>query len=561
MPFVFILLSASAIASKPCGTLTINHQGTCQELGATIDASACGVNKPLHVSITCKNDTEARAHAKTDTVSFSAQLVRSSSGWGNTGDWSLQGAVTMKERKKPTPTQATADMHPIVTKAPTPASAPIDKTPTPEAHPIVATPPAPTSALIDKTPTPASAPIDKTPIPEAHPIVAIATTATDRAPASVPPEVHPTGAIPTTPALSAEAAKTAPTFQIAGYFDAYYAYNPNNPGPVVANGGLAPQQNSMIFYPIYANQPSLNLVELTFRMQKKETSFFADLDFGPQAEINASTFFARFSGGPDIGIIDQVTKHVGQAVFGYTPESLPQLTLEIGKMYTHIGLETPKAKDNWNYSRSNIFSFSPFWHTGVHIGYAFVPNIFVANAYIYNGIDFINAPSDTPTFGLQLKWTPHETVTLIYNNLGGPIQNIYQKNWQTFHEVNATWIVSERFSLATDLILGSSPGVLATPSAVASWAGVQVGSKWQITPKWFLSPRIDLYRDNSGYALGRSAQTIGEATLTSGHQISDGFEARMELRTDRSSLANRYITRTGAASNQTLFIASVLVTL
>ena len=148
-----------------------------------------------------------------------------------------------------------------------------------------------------------------------------------------------------------------------------------------------------------------------------------DLDFGNFAELNTQSVALAGSGGPTFGAANEVTKHIGQAIFTYTPVKAPGWVFEVGKMPTHIGLELMKSKDNWNYTRSTLFSFGgPFWHTGVHVGYALIPNQLNLGTYLYNGWGTVTDSNFVPTYGLQLKWTPNDRLTAIYNAISGPEQ-------------------------------------------------------------------------------------------------------------------------------------------
>ena len=144
-------------------------------------------------------------------------------------------------------------------------------------------------------------------------------------------------------------------------------------------------------------------------------------------------------------------------------------------MPTHIGLELTKPKDNWNYTRSTIFTFGlPLWHAGAHLGYSVIPNIFAVNTYLYNGWNTMVDNNFSPTYGLQLKWSPNDKFTWIYNYIGGPEQASDNKNWKQVHETNLTYNLTPTVSLASDFIYGNEKAVTTT-GVDADWYGAQVG--------------------------------------------------------------------------------------
>ncbi|MHA0112128.1 outer membrane beta-barrel protein, partial [Klebsiella pneumoniae] len=60
-----------------------------------------------------------------------------------------------------------------------------------------------------------------------------------------------------------------------------------------------------------------------------------DFDFGDTADAthrNAN------------GVVDETSKNIGQAIITWAPKSVNGLTVNVGKMATHMGLETTKSK-------------------------------------------------------------------------------------------------------------------------------------------------------------------------------------------------------------------------
>ncbi len=349
--------------------------------------------------------------------------------------------------------------------------------------------------------------------------------------------------------------KEEPALKFSAYFDAYYQYNFNRPKAATSSGE---PQNSLRAYDTYSNQLALNLAELTVKYSRPETSFLMDLDFGSFADANSQTPILAASGGPTPSSSNEVTKHIGQAVFNYSPKNSPW-SFDVGKMPTHVGLETMKPKDNWNYSRSALFTFGgPFWHTGAHIGYTLVPERLSAGFYLYNGWNTTNDANSAPTYGAQLKWSPSESLTWIYNYLGGPEQSANTSNWKQVHDTNATYALSSTVSLAADALYGNEAGVISQTYS-ASWYGAQLGAKFQTSEKTYLSPRVEIYRDPKGYTLGGTDdQSLTTYTLTHGRMISEGFELRFEGRLDHGSATGRFISNHGTSPNQPTLTLGIL---
>lgn len=340
---------------------------------------------------------------------------------------------------------------------------------------------------------------------------------------------------------------------ISADFDAYYSYNANRPQPIsTPNGSTATAasipagNNQLRLYDAYHNQLGLNLAEISIRKPGKEVSLLLDLDFGQQADQHARISSAAGNS------VDEVSKHIGQAILTYTPSRAPGLTFNIGKMATHVGTELSKAKDNWQYSRSSIYSFgSPLWHTGVHVGYSPIPNRLAAGVYVYNGWNTIYDNNSAKTLGGQLKYTPSDSWTIVYNYVGGPEQERNSQNQKRLHDLNATFS-RPGFSVAADVIMGKEENALiGTNRADSHWRAGTLAVKVPVSELYWVSPRIEYYRDEQGATLGSGAsETLKSATVTNGFRLTEGFETRLELRYDRSSQGDRFFKRSGRTDHQ-----------
>jgi hypothetical protein len=350
------------------------------------------------------------------------------------------------------------------------------------------------------------------------------------------------------------------------YFDAYYSHNFNirsfraleyqrnnpvsEPTTSVPGSTTPGAQNNLHYYNWYANQIILNLAELSLKYQKKNVTLLIDLDFGPFADISMQTPVLTASGGPLNGVVDEVHKHIGQAILSYTPEFLPGLLLEVGKLPNHISAEYMKAKDNWNYTRSIAFSFGgPFWHTGLHGAYSIIPDRLISNVYIYQGWNSFYKKNSNFVYGTQLKWVLSDAFNVVYNYIGGPEQLVNTKNIRQLNELVLSLNVSPSVSIMADYVNGNEQGALDSGSKMASWEGVSIAAKWDISQSHSFRPRLEVYYDNNGYTLGGSRQAIRTYTLTHAMKVTNGLELRLESRFDYSTNKDRFIKGNGDASS------------
>lgn len=354
-------------------------------------------------------------------------------------------------------------------------------------------------------------------------------------------------------------AQERPEVTFGVFLDAYYSYNFNQPRPVavpstasVGSAALPPANNTYRYYDAYHNQMTLSLAELTVQAKHGDVTGLIDLDFGPFADLNSQSPY------PSSAVVDESTKHIGQAFISYHPKD-SRYYFDAGKMYAHLGVEAVKSKDNFNYSRSILFSFAmPFWATGVRFGYDVVPEKLQSSFYVYNGWSSMNDVNESKTVGLQIKANPSGTLGLSYNFLGGPERPGTESDWRIVHEVNVTYNASGTISVITDLIYGSEENVpVGTNRARAQWYGGLVGARFQVNRSSYLSPRYEIYRDNDGYTLGGAPQTIQSATLACGRELSKVLDLRVEARSDFSNESS-FAGKNGTQKSQSTLLGALL---
>jgi len=193
--------------------------------------------------------------------------------------------------------------------------------------------------------------------------------------------------------------------EISGFVDGYYGYNFNT--PVTRKAG--PERT----FDVNHNSFSLNLAELSFAKTPTADSrggFRLDLDYGPTQDIVNATD----PSGPN------VFRNLGQAYLSYSADVGKGLQIDFGKFVTPMGFEVIKTKDNWNYSRSLLFTLAiPFYHMGVRATYNFNDKVSLAG-FLVNGWNNTVATIDKKTVGAQLMVKPTSALMLMETYLGGP---------------------------------------------------------------------------------------------------------------------------------------------
>ena len=169
-------------------------------------------------------------------------------------------------------------------------------------------------------------------------------------------EAKPAPAAPTTaaqaPAAPAAAAPPAPpvwsvgAMAITGFIDGYYSYNYNQPTDS-ANG----QINDLYNFNDKTDTVDLSAVKLT--LNHDPAPFGAHFDF----------MYGRTNGLVTAGLQGD---YIEQAFLSLKPPAAKGFEADFGRFVTSAGAEVIEAKDNWNYSRSLLFSWAiPYTNFGL----------------------------------------------------------------------------------------------------------------------------------------------------------------------------------------------------
>jgi Putative beta-barrel porin-2, OmpL-like. bbp2 len=321
--------------------------------------------------------------------------------------------------------------------------------------------------------------------------------------------------------------------EVAGTVDMYFHYNFNEP----PTGSLTPLRN----FDFEHNQFSFALAELAFikpAVSDDRVGFRFDFDYGPVTDW--------VHGADPEGV--EVVKHIQQGYLSYLAPIGTGLTFEVGKFVTQHGAEVIEAKDNWNYSRSLLFSWAiPYYHMGVRVGYA--PNDKISlMADVVNGWNNTKDNNSQRTYGAQVTLKPVSPLSILVNYMGGPEQTDNTDDWRHLVDATVTYAVNDKFS-----VMGNADyGVDTIEGADVSWKGVALYAKAQATPIFAVIPRFEYYDDSDGGFTTSAAQKLKEFTLTAEVKHSQGLIMRLEYRRDWSDID--FFTKDGnARDNQNTF--------
>lgn len=208
---------------------------------------------------------------------------------------------------------------------------------------------------------------------------------------------------------------------ISGYADVYYKYNFNK-NTTDNKTSFTNSQNSF----------ELGMISLKVLHSFGKVSLLGDLGFGKRAE--------------DFSYNDENTSlAIKQLYMSYAPADWVKLS--IGSFATHVGYELVDANLNRNYSMSYMFSYGPFFHTGVKADFTAGSSTFMIG--VFNPNDYKYAPVDSKKYiGAQWGFAPSESGFSSFLNYIGGKNTEDVRNDQVDLVMN--YKVSDHFSLGYD---------------------------------------------------------------------------------------------------------------
>jgi hypothetical protein len=327
-------------------------------------------------------------------------------------------------------------------------------------------------------------------------------------------------ALPQGPSLGSLLGNTT----LSGFVDAYYGQNFNNP---------AGQANGLRSFDGATNQFGLNLVELvvdkTPDPSNSRTGYHIALGFGQAMNaVNATE--------PKAGLaFDQYLK---EAYFSYLAPVGKGLQIDVGKFVTPAGAEVIETKDDWNYSRSLLFTYAvPYFHFGMRAKYAFNDKYSLSGFFV-NGWNNVIDNNVGKTYGMSFGWNPNKKFGITETYLAGPEQNTISSNWRQLTDTVITYSPNSRISFMLngdygrgDRYLVNSQTNLFSPPVF--WTGVAGYVKYNFNSSSAIATRYEHYDDRDGFTLGTLTPThVNEFTATLERLVAHHIISRLEFRRD-----------------------------
>jgi hypothetical protein len=327
-------------------------------------------------------------------------------------------------------------------------------------------------------------------------------------------------------------------FTLAGWVEAFYSFNFNQPSNGITNlRGFDNRHNSF----------QLSNVVLDLRWDWENLVGRIMLQWG----LTPATYYLaeplRSAAGTGVGESSfALWQFLQEANIGYRLPLGTGLLVEAGLFISPVGPEGMAVRDDFLYSRSNLFYGLPFYHVGIRLSYELDEHLTVL-AWGINGWNQVLDNNDEKSFILQLTWTPVESVTanLIYVSgveraaypAAAPERQLSSSDplpWRHLLDANVTAALTDWLELVAQLDAGFEPSRL----GMAYWAAGALSLR--VSPiEWLsIAARGDFFHE--GVPAGASpifwngASWVSSATVGLDLHPEDHFSFRIEYRHDAS---------------------------
>ena len=203
----------------------------------------------------------------------------------------------------------------------------------------------------------------------------------------------------------------------------------------------------------------------------------------------------------------ETLKHIYEANVGVKISKSKNIWIDAGIMPSHIGFESAIGKDCATLTRSILADNSPYYETGLKIGYTSASEKWYLAVMYLNGWQRIQKidGNQTPAFGSQVTWKPSGRTTLNWSTYVGNEQPDSLRTWRYFNNFYGQFKVSEKVNLNA----GFDIGVQQTERGSGdyhTWYSPVLIAQYKPTAKIQLAARAEYYQDKNGVIIATGTE-------------------------------------------------------
>jgi hypothetical protein len=280
------------------------------------------------------------------------------------------------------------------------------------------------------------------------------------------------------PAVAQDSTETKRPLTISGYVEAYYNYDFNRPVSNTVPGFLYNFNR--------AGEVNMNLgfIKANYSTDRVRAN----------VALAAGTYInANYSAEPG------VLKNVFEANVGVKISKTADLWIDAGIMPSHIGFESAVGKDNWALTRSLVAENTPYFESGLKLGFTGKNKKLYLSAMYLNGWQRIQKVdgNTTPAFGTQINYKPTPTVTLNYSTFIGSDKPDSTRLMRYHHNIYGVFQLFEKFGLTAGFDYGAEQKVKGS-SDYNNWFVPVLIARYSASPNVNIAVRGEYFRDENG---------------------------------------------------------------
>lgn len=242
------------------------------------------------------------------------------------------------------------------------------------------------------------------------------------------------------------------------YLDTYYAFSTNRPADNTIVGSATIGRH---------NEFQINLAGVGVQVNYRNVLANLSLQTGDMLNI-VQDLDGTAARGKNLTTLN--LHNIREATAGYHFDKAYGLNVEAGIFLSYIGLESYLLAENWNYSRSLVCDFTPFYFQGVRVQY--FPNEHLKiEPWLMNGWQSYGKWNSAPGVGTSIYYRPSESLGFIANFYYGEdtpltpqrkrFHNDHSILYRYFNDPKSTGISKAAFSINNHIGFQSGGGVTA----------------------------------------------------------------------------------------------------
>jgi len=335
---------------------------------------------------------------------------------------------------------------------------------------------------------------------------------------------------------------------VTAFVDGYYSYNYNQPTTSANN-----QTNDLYNFNDKTDTVDLSAVKLTLNHDPAPFGAHFDFMYGRTNELVTAGLQGDY---------------IEQAFLSMKPKAAKGFEADFGRFVTSAGAEVIEAKDNWNYSRSLLFSWAiPYTHFGLRTSMP-VSKTETIGLQVVNGWNVLTKNNGWATVGLTSAYVKTK-YTWDLNVYTGPENALPGHGYRNLVDTTVLLTPNAKFNAYINYDWGQNrdsvagTGIYATGDhKINDWQGIAFAAHQQINTATAIAGRYEYFTDPNGFQTG-TAQHLNEFTGTFEYKVPklpQTLISRAEYRHDQSNVPFFHQNAKGMVDGQsTVTVGLILV--